>query len=1041
MIRALLAILFLAPAASAQDAELAELLDRMELRRKGLVDFRATVSSYLPLQLKTGVRDLRRWAGGPFVFRAPGDAAWSVKKDRADYFQGDSLDQAKGIKASVHDDEFFLHVPWILHSPSYGPGGRLQNYPYGSTWYQGRLSGDTPPLLPMLAEEPQEFPVVLLYMLAPRKYLKLLPSLKIWGKQVENGRRYVILTAKPADPADAVRKDEAKWTWNYHTWMNAEIWVDVAEARIDRMSFSYENCSSAPRFRYTKEYRFSRQDRIDGIEGIPSSIGIVSGVDSRPETWSSRIDLTDIKINGGVKEEEVKVRPPPERIVRDWFNQTPAVYEKHPGDAAAWLNLGVLRRHVYDHAGAEQAFRKVIELEPAAEEGYIAFASLVTTNNAKSPDAQEVLEKGLAKAKSDELRWIMAPRIAGKDPAGARKLLEGLRVSRGDEPMILEAIAKLVKDPAEKRAVCVQSIKAELAGGGLSWLWNDWKETQPAEKDKLALIKICEESLRKEDRLRTRHHLVDLYAELGKKDEVRKQARAMVALMEKKVNEYEFTAVDRIHEVLRAEKDVESLKRLEKAFAAREDDDGELVRLVLEAEAQVAGGDVESWVRYFDEKIMPPQKTNLETHWQPCSRFIVALKREKKLQPFLERLFLTPEQDENHKFHRFASTHIGLTALEGSEREQFMLRMRQLENGPVVSAQELLNMARTLVMEKKWKEAQAKAEEVVKVAGLKGQPMAEALRIVAQCHEAAGEFEKAATACARAREEKDIYYRHAFHMTRGQMFLALNNTKAAIASFALGFDDAAKEPTRARRWSAVRSLLTEIPLLLRKEKALKPLLDAAEAAGATPGMEVVRALLRLSTGNPAGAVEACEKARAPWKDDPILLQWQLKAASAARQPEKAMKLRAELLPLLAVEAKNISDYVMKSPGTANREVANSCLLAMDAAAARTFARILAAEPISNDNNLELANLLMFLQDAKFIEEIDAALVKKSLESMEEWQLFHAHYPAAAAWHKMGQTEKAIDCYRDMTEENGWKKSSAEVARAWIAQWKKEAQKP
>ena len=60
---------------------------------------------------------------------------------------------------------------------------------------------------------------------------------------------------------------------------------------------------------------------------------------------------------------------------------------------------------------------------------------------------------------------------------------------------------------------------------------------------------------------------------------------------------------------------------------------------------------------------------------------------------------------------------------------------------------------------------------------------------------------------------------------------------------------------------------------------------------------------------------------------------------------------------------------------------------------------------------------------------------------EEWASFHVHYPAAYAFHKMGKTERAIAYYKDITPENGWGKSSVEVARAWIAQWEKEAKKP
>lgn len=1034
-VAALLALLLLIPATGAQEDELAALLDRMEARRKGLQDFRATVSTFMPVQLRTGVQDLRRWTTGSFAFRSPGDAAWAIKKDRADYFHGDHLDQTQGIKASIHEDEFLLHAPQVLHQPSDGPG-RLYNFPYGATWFRNHLVNDTPPLIPMLATEPQEFPVVLLYVLSPKKYLSQFPSLKLMGKREVNGKPYFYLIARPATLDPTRRKEEASRTWNRLSWIDSDIWIDAQEDRIDRIEFRVENSSSGPVSRWITEYRFSRNDKVGGNEGIPLSIGITSGNEDRPEKMNARIDLSDIKVNSGVKAEELMLLPPADKIVRDWFPQTASIFGKQGEEPATWLHQAMHRMRAFDYEGAETAFRKVIELKPNSEEGYIGLAYVLASGRSKSLDLLQGIEKGIAATKSDELRWIVAPKIADKDPAGARKHLEAILASRGESPKVLEAIAMLIKDPAERRTAIQQTIKADPSMVPTGWLWHQWKQTQPADKDRQTMVKICEDGLRKEDRIEIRHCLLDLYQELGKKDEVKKQAKAMVALLEKKPLEGSRYTIDRMHEVFRAEKDADSIARMEKVFAVRDDDDGEVIRLVLDAEAQVAKGDLEGWVRYFNEKILPVEKNRMDFSWEPGSRFIVALKREKKLAAFLERLFVTPKDDPNYQDHHFAAQRLA-SKFEGSEQDQVMLRLRALENGPVVSAQELLRVAQLLVMEKKWKEAKTKAEEVVKVSGLKGQPVAEAYRLIAMSHEGLGEFDKAAAACGRALEEKDINYRHALHLFKAKMLVALSKPKEAVVELALGFDDAAKEPTKLRRWSAVRSHLKEMAYTFSDFGARKRLLEAAEAAAPSAGMHALLGALRSGPG----AADAFEKARVAWKDDPVLLRAHLKAAATALQLAKAIALRAELIPLLAAEDKNLFDYDLKRIGNVNQEIVNGCIVAKDTATAKSFARLLASEPISNDTNLELANLLGFVKEEAFIEEIDKALVKSATGSPDDGVHFYVHYPAAYAWHQMGKTEKAIALYKDITEEKGWKKGYVDTAKAWIAQWEKEAKKP
>lgn len=1035
--RLVMVLLLLAPRAGAQDGELQALLDRMEARRKGLQDFRAAVSLYYPVELKTGERDLRRWSGGPFVFRAPADAAWAFRKDRAGFFHGNFLDQNVGIRAALRGGEFTLHAPCELHRPHDGPGN-LQNYPYGATWFGGRVETDLPPLVPMLAEQPEEFPVILLYDLAPRQYLSKLPRLRKRATRTEGGREFAILTASPQDGSDAARQEEAARIWNYHTWVGCEIWIDTAAARIDRMTFRHQGSSSSPRFTWFKEYRFSRFDRIGGIEGIPTTIGIVGGTEDSDKTWSGRLEIAEIRVNRGVTEEEVALKPPAGRIVRDWFLQSAEVYAKRPQDPAAWLALGALRMHCFEGAAAEKAFLKAIELNPASEEGYIGAVYALEGRKARFPEGIDLLEKGIAAGvKSDELRWELAHRIAVRDPASARRHLEAVLANHPGDPETLIALATLAaKDTDERRALCLKALRSELAGAPPSGAWRSWKETQPSEKDRAAMVGTLEEALRKEDRARVRLLLMELLGELGKKDEVRRQARAILALLEKKPSEGDLAVVDRIHEIFRGDKDADALRRLEKALAVRDDDDGEILRRILEAERQVALGTVEAWVRYFDEKIMPPEKNDLKMHWQPCARLIAALKREKMLTRFLDRLYTTPAEDPLQAYHRFAAKSIAYAALEGSERAQFDIRLRQLDNGPAASAQEALNLGRTLAMEKKWAEARAKAEEVLAIKGLKGEPRAAAEYLLARCHEAAGEFEKAHQACGRILDDKEIVQRFIYHLFRAKMKTALHDPSGAVLSYALGFEDAAKESPRSRRWAAVDSMLREIPLQLKEGNGHIDQLEAAEGlarAGAPAGLQATVGILRQSFGRYAGALEAYEKAREVWKGDPVILRWQIKAAIAAGQRERAISLRSELIPLLEAEKQNFFDYSLSSSGTLTLELANACRAAQDRPMAQKLTRGLAAEPLSNDTYLSIASLLDFVRQEEFIEEIDAAIMKGA---KSEWQRFNAHYPAVSAYHAMGKSERAINFYKDVTVENGWSKSSAEVARAWIQEWEK-----
>lgn len=358
----------------------------------------------------------------------------------------------------------------------------------------------------------------------------------------------------------------------------------------------------------------------------------------------------------------------------------------------------------------------------------------------------------------------------------------------------------------------------------------------------------------------------------------------------------------------------------------------------------------------------------------------------------------------------------------------FLLFLSQNEPEPAA-----IKICKTLVQERKWKEARTKAEAFLLQKDLKGPVRAEVELILAKCHEAANEFEGAMAACGRALQENEFSGRGEAHAIQGRAQLGLKDARGALATFVRGLEEIESDKVRSRRWSGVLAIVRGIDQISN----LQALLDAAEAqaAGGGPALQAVLGVCRLARrNNPKGAVAALEKACAAWKDDLVLFRWEIRAVIASGNLERALAMRAELIAMTAAEKPNLArEPILEMPGQINQDLANAAIRGKDEAFARKYARVVSEEPVAHDTHLVVGTLLGFLKDEALILEINDFLVKRATD---EWSRFHALFPAADAWRAMGRKDKAIAHYRQVTEANGFSKGYVEMAQRWIEDWER-----
>ena len=359
---------------------------------------------------------------------------------------------------------------------------------------------------------------------------------------------------------------------------------------------------------------------------------------------------------------------------------------------------------------------------------------------------------------------------------------------------------------------------------------------------------------------------------------------------------------------------------------------------------------------------------------------------------------------------------------------------------PLPNGWDVLVAAQKCVGDRKWNEARAKAEELLARKDLIPNTRAEGEWVLVQTFEATEEWAKDAAACTRALQEKGIPYRSRFHLTKVRALRKSNDGKGAAQAYAQSFEDAAREPVRSTRWSEMNALLSNIVGNPIKSESLLSLLEAAKALkqDKSTGMQAALGALSYHQNQPKEAVLAFDKARAVWKDDPILLRWTVMAATFDRQLDYALSLRKELKALIAVEKKNLNGSLLDSLKPLDERFSETCGYAEDPAMARKFVRTLLGEDDLFGNSNIFGYLLGFIKDEKLIEETDAALAKSVTHP---GQRLAARWPAAEAWIVMGKFEKALACYKDVSEANGWSKTDVDGAAQMVAHIQQRAKKP
>ena len=96
-----------------------------------------------------------------------------------------------GIFIVVDGPEAIIHAPWKHHR--IGASYYSRSAHCGATHLLARLDSHTPTPLVIMAEDPQKFPVALLFDLAPKHYLGLMPKLRVQERRRENDRDYLTL--------------------------------------------------------------------------------------------------------------------------------------------------------------------------------------------------------------------------------------------------------------------------------------------------------------------------------------------------------------------------------------------------------------------------------------------------------------------------------------------------------------------------------------------------------------------------------------------------------------------------------------------------------------------------------------------------------------------------------------------------------------------------------------------------------------------------------------------------------------------------------
>ncbi len=1010
----------------------------MDRRVEGLKDLRGTLT-YTAVDTDPWTREERPkvlWAGA-VAYRSPGRLAWAVQPsgDELPSFFPKWIDRQKGIRGALDEKGLVLQIPFVLHVPE-DFGGLYGQEHHGATYYRAGLDSPSPATFPLLARPPLFHPAMWLLELAPRQFLARLPGLKLDGKRQEGASTFYVLTTGPADPRDETRIDESR-RMRDKTWLGGEIWIDATDYAITQVVFRYEDCAAAPRHRFEFVFKFSRRIRVGGGGAIATVIS----------HGSVQMVLTRVAINSGVNEEEMAVTPPPEAIVRDWIVQPAGAYEKAlekaPGDAAGWLNLASVRYRHQDFAGALAAFQKVIETRPAAPEGYIGMAYLLKERtvadaaakileNPRGPGGRcPVVHLALAHWHSAAYR---------SDPA--RHHFEEVLKAIGEDPKTLENMTFMLSygSRADFMNHFLRTFRAELTHELPTFAYTRWGNASATPEERLVVARLYEEAVSKGDTsLWIRTRLIDLYRANGRREDARRHAAGVVAQIARESTRSDDSAADHVMEFFVSEKDFENARKLREIFSAR-GQVGERQASLLETEIVAARADAGELKRFLDDRVGP--------EWNPTDRlrfsftyvrFMRVLKREKRIGLLAQKLLEALRDDASRAFYVHVLEDAIRAYLPSADAAQVKVRLKEKLTGTGPTAGELLSVGQALAYAKRWKEAADKAKEVLGRANLAGGDRARAEMLLAECHQAFKEHDKALEACDRALRERDIPYplsRGRVYELRARVLLERGDPAPAVVAYAQAFREHAEEKNPSRRWTLKRALIEELRKRASPQVIRKGLEEALQKEKDGPAYQVILAVVHEREGRPGPAAEAFAAALLNWRSDPVLLRELLRARTSALQIEKAVQARAELLRLWPMQRNALRGLSGFDPGDLNGELVRACELRNDPALLRSFAETLAAEEDPSWNLSALGELLLILREEPFIEKIHALLMKSA---RDEGRRFGFRFPAAYAYHGLGRTDKAVALYREIAEGKGnWGEARVASAREWIGVWEKEA---
>ena len=114
--------------------------------------------------------------------------------------------------------------------------------------------------------------------------------------------------------------------------------------------------------------------------------------------------------------------------------------QSHPGQAAAWFNLGYLREGAGDAAGAETAFRRAVEIAPAMDRAWYGLAMSLIARQCWD-EAESALHRTNALQPLSPFGWVQLARVLVRrqQPDLAREVIEHLQ---GFEPRVAAQLAR-----------------------------------------------------------------------------------------------------------------------------------------------------------------------------------------------------------------------------------------------------------------------------------------------------------------------------------------------------------------------------------------------------------------------------------------------------------------------------------------------------------------------------------------------------------------------------------------------------------------------